>query len=362
LPYYFSSARRNIVFRRNRRSMLSSYVYPKATFVRDAFYGPLALNDIGLSYDCYQWFLQTQNEANGQIRTAVPFDPANEPLFTVWDDDSSMLFIIWSAWLRRNRVPIDLAPVQHAFAFVQSHVHDDQFVSPASSFCYWADTVKFEVPERVAHNQGLYALTLRAMQFLDPNSVTDQQVVNANAQYASFFRADIGAMMLGKDSWWANKLDISVLFPEFMLRWLYDETAVPDNAVQATVEHFRQVATVITDKDLIVGVKAICEADGAFLPPERFFEPSLNGPGHYQNGGYWPMYTLIALALAYRVTHDLGLRKLIEHLVTVELGTDRQSKELIILAPDGLGAVDPNRSSYTWNALIVPALKWARVA
>ena len=89
--------------------------------------------------------------------------------------------------------------------------------------------------------------------------------------------------------------------------------------------------------------------------------PSLNDPGHYQNGGYWPMYTLIALALRYKLAPD-SPKGAHRNLVRGELAKDRRSKEIIILAPGVEGAIDPNRSGYTWNSLIVPALKWAGVA
>ena len=74
------------------------------------------------------------------------------------------------------------------------------------------------------------------------------------------------------------------------------------------------------------------------------------------------MYTLIALALRYKIAPDKDLKALIETLVQIELAKDRRSKEIIILAPGVEGATDPNRSGYTWNALIAPALKWAGVA
>lgn len=361
LPDYFASTRGNIVTRSGQRAQLSSHLYPRATFIRDAFYGPLALDDVGLSAECYRWFARTQHPNTGQIRTAVPFERADEPDFEPGDDDSSLLFIIWSAWLKRQRLPIEVDPIARAWAFVQTHVHDDQFISPAGAFRYWADTVKFEQPERIAHNQGLYVLALRAMQFLDIGRVTDQQLNQAKARYADFFRSDLGALTLGKDSSWADALDLSALFPEFLLRWLYAETALPDSMVRSTVDRFRQVAAVTQPDGSIAGLKIICAADGAFLDRQRFFEPGLNWPGDYHNGGYWPLYTLTALAMAYRLSREAALQRTIEQLITIELGTDHRSKEVIILAPDAVGTINADRSNYTWNALIVPALKWAGV-
>lgn len=361
LPDYFASARGNIVTRNGQRAQLASRLYPRAIFIRDAFYGPLAMDDVGLSAECYRWFTRTQNSDTGQIRTAVPFERADEPDFEPGDDDSSLLFIIWSAWLKRQRVPIEAAPIARAWAFAQTHVRDDQFISPAGAFRYWADTVQFEQPERVAHNQGLYVLALRALQFLDPGRVSDQQFSQAKVHYASFFRPDLGALTLGKDSSWADALDLSALFPEFLLRWLYAETALPDSVVRSTVDRFRQVAAVTQPDGSIAGLKIICAADGAFLDRQRFFAPGLNWPGDYHNGGYWPMYTLTALAMVYRLSREAALQRTIEQLITLELGADHQSKEVILLTPGAVGAVNPDRSNYTWNALIVPALKWADV-
>ena len=361
LRYYSADARNNVVVKNKRRAMLSSHVYPKATFVRDSFYGPLALNDVNLGAECYRWFAETQNSVTGQIRCAVPFDPKNEYLFQIWDDDSSLLFVIWAAWLKRNRINVDQAVVEKAWSFVKTHVINDFHLTPAQPFCYWADTVQFDTPERVANNQGLYVLAARAMLEHGWGNVVAADVDRARARYAEFYRPDPGSMTLGKDSWWADKLDISTVFPEFLLRWMYKESALPDEAIRNTVDHLVQVGSVTRADKTLAGLKVICAPDGSFLPPERFAVPSLNDPGHYQNGGYWPMYTLIALALRYKLAPDATQKARIETLVRGELAKDRRSKEIIILAPGVEGAIDPNRSGYTWNSLIAPALKWAGV-
>src|SRR5512143_1283311 len=192
LWYYAADARNNVVVKKKRRAMLSSHVYPKATFVRDAFYGPLALNDINLGAECYRWFAETQNPDTGQIRCAVPFDPKNEFLFQIWDDDSSLLFGIWSAWLKRNRINLDPTHADHAWSFINTHLHNDSHLTPALAFCYCADTVQFDTPERVAHNQGLYVLAVRSMLEHGGGQVVAADYDRARARYAEFFRPDLG--------------------------------------------------------------------------------------------------------------------------------------------------------------------------
>jgi hypothetical protein len=360
LPYYLDSTRNNIVVGRGGRAILSSHIYPKGTFVRDAFYGPLALNDVGLSRDCYRWFERTQL-SNGQIMTAVGFTPDDQADLTPMDDDSSMLFIIWSAWLQRQGVEVNQGVVERAFAHVQSHVSDrGDFVSPSGPFRYWADTVNPERLERITHNQGLYALALRSMLSLGWGGVTDRQVAAAKARFAGCYQPSLKSLTLGRDTWWALKQDVSTVFPEFLFRWLFRDSALPNSIVIDTVARLVRTA-VVYKNGKIAGIKVICSSDGSFLAAGRFNAPVLNSPGHYQNGGYWPMYTLIALALAHRIAPSRWYKSMIESLVIAELSADHMSKEFIVLQPGAIGTWDPKRNGYTWNALIAPALKWAGV-
>ena len=257
LPCYLDSTRNNIVVRRGGRAILSSHIYPKGTFVRDAFYGPLALNDIGLSRDCYRWFERTQL-SNGQIMTAVGFTPDDQADLTPMDDDSSMLFIIWSAWLQRQGVEVKQQVVERAFAHVQSHVSDrGDFVSPSGPFRYWADTVNPERPERITHNQGLYALALRSMRSLGWGGVTDRQVAAAKARYAGCYQPALKSLTLGRDTWWALKQDVSTVFPEFLFRWLFRDSALPNSIITDTVARLVRTAAVYKDGK-IAGIKVIC--------------------------------------------------------------------------------------------------------
>jgi hypothetical protein len=125
-----------------------------------------------------------------------------------------------------------------------------------------------------------------------------------------------------------------------------------------TVAHQVRAASVYKGGK-IAGIKVICDYNGAFLPAERFHIPVLNRIGDYQNGGYWPMYTLTALALAYKIAPSRTYEAIVEMLVTAELGADGISKEVIILRPGAVGTWDLKRNAYTWNALIAPALQWA---
>ncbi len=358
---YVAAARSNIVIVDGRPALLSSRTYP-GTYVRDAlFWGPLALGDAALGFECYRWFAETQLES-GQIRTAVPLHPDEAVRLPPQDDESTLLFVIASEWLRRAFYPIEEGRVTRAYAWIQAHVHDDTYLSPPGPFRYWADTVQPEVREAIAHNQGLLCLARRAMVSLGWGGVTVEHVAAAQERYGSFYNRRAGYLMLGKYSKFAAVQDVSVILPEFLSRYLYNEPLLADEMVVRHVDRIVGNAAVRFADGRLAGLKVLSSARGAFLSPEWFFAPSLNPRGNYQNGGHWPLYSIVALALAYSISHAGRYAQMIGQLVVNELATDHQSKEFIRLTPGAAGTFDPWRSNYTWNALIATACQWCGLA
>jgi len=149
LPDYERSARDNIVTVDGRRAMLASRLYP-CTYIRDAlFWGPLALDDDALGFECYRWFADSLLPS-GQARSAVALRPADEHLCIPTDDEGTLLFVIASDWLAGRGHPVDARQVESAYRFVQTHVRDDLYLSAPGPFRYWADTVNPEVELRTA--------------------------------------------------------------------------------------------------------------------------------------------------------------------------------------------------------------------
>jgi hypothetical protein len=307
-------------------AILSSRIYPKGTFVRDAFYGPMALGD-ELSHDCYRWFERTQLP-NGQIRTAVGFTPKDQAVLAPMDDDSTLLFIIWSAGSAagasrsiRNSSSVPL--------HVRSHVDErGAFVSPPGAFRFWADTVSPEAPERITHNQGLYALALRSMHALGWGDVTFAHVAAAKKRYAACYDAVAGSLTLGRDTWWASKLDISTVFPEFLFRWAFGDGALPNSIITATVARHVGRASVYKDGK-IAGIKVICD-DGAFA--RRRFHVRADSPATIRAAAANVLRPGVSLRMRRRVSTDRS-----SDARRAEL-SDHESKKFIVLQPGAIGA------------------------
>jgi hypothetical protein len=370
LPIYTNAALGNIVEIEGRRAMLSSRLYP-GTYVRDAlFWGPLALDDPDLGYDCYSWFAESQLE-NGQIRSAVPLRPEDADALEPKDDEGTLLFIIASDWLHRNGyvlIPrparsgsevLEIGRIERAYRWVEQHVANHRYLSPAGPFRYWADTINPDRDETISHNQGLLCLARRAMVNMGLGGVTDDDVVAAHAAWRAMYDSNAGYLPLGQYSNFARAQDNSAVFPEWLSRYLYDEPILTDEMVASHAGRMVGNASVNDDEGHLAGIKIICGENGEFLPQEWFYEAGLNPPGDYQNGGYWPVYTHGMLALAYSITRDPHYARMIEALVRYELELDGHTKEIIRLSPGMVGTFQDVRADYTWNALIPVALRWA---
>ena len=92
-----------------------------------------------------------------------------------------------------------------------------------------------------------------------------------------------------------------------------------DRLLLATVNHHLATASVFSPDGSLAGVKSISHSNGSFLPPPRFAVESLAGPGNYQNGAYWPLFTQVELALAFAISGDDKFREVMEQLMVQEL-------------------------------------------
>lgn len=354
---YEAATRANVVEVRGKRGLLASPLY-SGIYIRDAFFGgPWGLDDAALGYDCYRWFAETQMES-GQVKTATALQDPNE-YFEPQDDESTLLFVILSDWLQRRGYSPEEERIARACSWVQSHVRQHAYVSPPGPFRYWADTVSPDVDETIAYNQGMFCLARRAMVNMGLGGVTAGDLSAAQDGYRSFYDPARNYLALGKRSRFASAQDISAVLPEFLSRYIYGEPILTDEMAAGHVERIAANASVRFSDGRLAGLKVISSPSGDFLPQEWFHVPSLNPPGDYQNGGHWPIYALVALALAYKITGDGSHVQAIEQLVTGELAADHKPKEIIRLTPGQPGTFDPRRVNQSWNSLIRAACIWS---
>lgn len=360
LVSYRNGALNNYWEQNGRRALLASHLY-SGIFLRDSFWGTLGLEDADYASDCYRWFAERQFE-NGQVPSAVALYPEQANLFAPQDDEGTLLFVIASDWLARTRHKIETDRVTRAYEFIQTHAPEDVYVTAPGAFRYWLDTVQFEVSDALAYNQGLLCLARRAMVNLGLGQVNEGHVAAAQRAYRSFFDARAGYVRCARASRFASAQDVSALLPEFLSRYLYGEVILSDESVIAHANHVLTTASVWNRDGTLAGIKVFSSASGAFFPMNWFYVPGLNLPGRYHNGGHWPLFSIVLLALAYRITRGEMYARRAGELVWNELASDPRSKEFVVMTPGAVGTFDADRTDYTWNALIPAACRWAGLA
>lgn len=351
LSFYTKAASENTLkLPDGRLAIVPSPVYANGIYGRDSFYAALGLGDAGLIEGCYRWFEETQNQETGQIASSVAFSPEDQSLEPK-DDETTLLYLSWSALVQRQGQPINPDSIAKAFNFVQNHVREGFYVSQPGPFRYWADTLVVQRPDVISYNQGLYVVALESLRQIGLENITSQMVQSAKDNYQSLYKPWLGFVSQSRD---VPVQDLSVLFPESLHRYLFNKGILSDDMILKTVDHHLETAGVYSRSGKLAGLKITAGADGGFLSSERFSVPDLATPGDYQNGGYWPLWTLSELALAYEISGDEKYKSAIAELLKTELGKDGQSKEFIRLVPDSLGDFDSFRSPYSWNVLFVP--------
>ena len=355
-PRYAEVARANILSVRGQVALVPSPVYANGIYARDAFFAAAGLDDAALSRKLYAWFAAAQNKQTGQIPTAIAFNPADTSL-QPQDDESTLLFLVWSFILQQEGFDVDLAPVAAAWKHVQTHVRNGLYYSAAGNFRYWADCWTLAQPGVISYVQGMYALAAAGAQEL---GIADAAATAAaRAGYRSLFNGPLGFLPLGAGSAGRTQ-DVSALLPEFLHRLLLGEGMLPDAQVLSTVDHHLDTLSVRAADGKLLGLRVLADRTGGFLPSTAFAEgcAGMSRPGDYHNGGFWPMYTLVELALAYAIAPAPRYRLALEQLVSYEaeygLGI-----EYIQLVEGSEGYVPPRRGQYSWNVLALRALRFA---
>lgn len=351
---YLQSAKKNITSTpQGYRVITPSRMYGEV-YVRDSFFALVGLDDPKLSSDSFRLFSAWQ-QANGQTPTAIPLKKEPEQLRSQ-NDESTLLFLIWAGLRARAGEKVDRQTIDRAFSFVSRQVKDGWYFSPPGDFRYWADTFINQKESVITYNQGLFALALGMLQEFRPDLVSDTLLRQARENYAKLFKKEFGFMPLSNQT---NYQDTSALLPELLSRIYLGAGMLEDERIITNINHLIATASVKDRQRKLLGIKVMTQPDGSFMPPDQF-APHLRGKGEYQNGAYWPMFTIAALCLAFSINQDARYKSLAGELMQKELA-DGQSKEFISLSPENPGAFDPQRSDYSWNGLIYKALTFAKL-
>lgn len=227
---------------------------------------------------------------DGHIPTAVAIKGKTPWHFA--DDESTMLYIIWSARLAQKTkggfLP-DITTVDAAMSFVRNHAKDGKYRSTKGERKSWLDSFIFDEGDVITQNQGLYAVTLLALQelseFYGKNLLREtDNIQTAEKEYRDL--AKNGYLPLSDK--YDKALDASVLYPEYLAKTIFDKFLLDKKTVEET---FRKLPR----KDGRIMVLTQSPA-GDYFDSSQFYNNY--EPGNYQNGGIWLPWENNALMVA----------------------------------------------------------------
>jgi hypothetical protein len=247
-------------------------------WLRDSFWTFLALGDVTLSGRALRHFANHQ-APTGQVPTQFT-SFLRQPILR--DDESTLLFVIWSEWQARHRGWYPSArSLSLALGFVQRHVRQGRYTSRVGSYADWFDAYRLQHADNLSYNQGLYVDALLAAQQLRQH-VTSSQIGAAIAAYRALTDHAHGYLRFSS---LLPYHDISSLTGEFLALWLFGRPLLSNAVVGSTVR---------AQPPFEYGFRVVTNADGTYLRPSAFVTHVF--PGDYQNGGSWLLYDYMALA------------------------------------------------------------------
>ncbi len=292
---------------------------------------------------------ESKQTRSGQIPQAVAIEGS-----TPWhyaDDESTLLYLIWSARLTRK---MDFKPntvtANAALSFIRQHVIDGRFCTTKGERKGWLDALKYKKWDVVTQNQGLYAVALIAAKELGLD-IGEEEIATAKHCYKELAKPH-GYLPLSAR--YDEATDASVLYPEYLAKTIFEQELLNKEIVANTlaslpVPLIKEIEASRTQETVMYDFQILSETpSGIYFSPEYFLK-RVRG-GDYQNGAIWPVWNNIALAVGqlYGILGSSDYRQHIGELL-------RKSNWAECIRVDGT----PVRPDQLWNIAI--QAQWEKV-
>lgn len=252
-------------------------------WLRDCFFGTLALQELDGRSRELNLLSQFEDPRTHPQMASVLLLGGNR----IWafDDEANMLALIWRGRLFYQK-GVSLSHREREewterWNWIQGHVEDGLYTSPAGTDRSWLDTFRLEKPDVLAYNQGIYAVAALVADRLklEKNRGMVSKAIRGYQNLANSGRLQFSAGIPYKDA--------SSLTGEFLALHIFKEPLLSYEVARNTFESL---------SPSLFGHRVITKEDNSYLDPQEFSRPYKEGD--YQNGAVWPMFEAIARATA----------------------------------------------------------------
>lgn len=322
-----------------------SPLYPDM-YARDTFWILAALQSRPLLDMVRKQFHGDQkNQPDGHVATALRSD-LTQPPGRDHDDESTIMDVLREYEYARLGGDPDLDSLNKSWQFIQTRIQNGLYATSGDSQTgaahYWADTLRFSLPQAITYNQGLLCVALEALERMGVSIGADQKAAAQRGYAGMSGTSDRGVMpeRLG-----AALMDVSALTGEALSFYYFGKGVLPDARVRATFDRMVSSGAVYSN-GMFAGFRVICNEDGSYLNAGDFTGKD-SFPGNYHNGGSWLLYD--ALALYAAAGHGIGQASdLLVQRIASEYQRSQAFHEYTRTSPFLVDA----RSDYGWNAFV----------
>lgn len=343
--------------------------YSPDMYNRDSFWSTVATYNKDLNLKLWDQWAKTQTP-QGVIGTIItPYMGSTEAK----DNEATITWLIW-AMLNKKRFGAKLPEdkIRKAIDFVLREFDEDRDGLCRSHFPLSQIDIIDYTPktDRLAVNQGMFAIALRTIQELGYSDVTEEYIRKAEEGYRAFYDSKRKHMLFDRN--FPDIISLTDLEPEFLSLWLFNKPILTDEMVINHLEQTPVLNKVSNSPHPEFGTTApICirltkdkrgyaYLNSDYQPFAEFGVANYkNGDqdGYYYNGGSW----MRAEYCAYVTGLKHGWKKapaLMENRIWAELNLNPEwpfSKEFIPTKWSTTKSWWPSTKGLCWNIFILMA-------
>ncbi|WP_081211739.1 hypothetical protein [Salegentibacter sediminis] len=342
--------------------------YSPDMYNRDSFWSVISTYNKELNVSIWNQWAATQTP-EGAIGTIItPYMGSVEAK----DNEATIEWLVWGL-LNKRRFGVELPQekIQLAADYILNEFDENRDGKCASHFSMsQVDVMEYHPKtERMAANQGMFAVALKAIQALGLE-IEEDYVKKAEEEYRNFYDKDRKHLLF--DSNYPDLISVTDLVPEFLSLWVFEKPMLTNEMVQNHLDQIPALNKVENSVHPEIGTTApiivrLTNDEKGYTYMDENYQPfgefgsnnygDNSRDGFYYNGGSW----LRAEYTAYAVGYWHGwkpAKKRMENRLWAEKNLNPNwpySKEFIPTKWESYDEWWPSTKGLSWNVFILMA-------
>lgn len=233
-----------------RRPILAPSIWYSAAgemYLRDSFFALNGIHNRELNEDVFHLWGENQG-ADGAINTLVEPNMANVERKS---NDSTPLWLLWALLNRRRfgtKLPAEKVR-KAAEYFLRTYDRNHDGICWAQFVMGQLDVISYpQGTSSICENQGLFAVTLRAIEELQiaevSGAISEDYIKKAEAAYRSYYDSARKFMRPARDI--DDAIGFAEIFPEYLSLWLFNRKILTDEMV---INHLDRIPVMMPRQD-----------------------------------------------------------------------------------------------------------------